>query len=193
MPPPLILASASPRRRELLLGAGFRFQVIRPDIEEIAAPGEDPTSLVKRLAQEKAAQVWEVHPAAAVLAADTIVVLEGRILGKPADGAQARAMLEALSGRTHKVYSGVAILAPSGATRSLCVQTEVRFRALALDEIERYVLSGEPLDKAGAYGIQEGAAGFVHSIDGSYTNVVGLPLAETLEAFRELGIVPGAA
>lgn len=187
--PPLILASASPRRRELLADAGLRFTVVAPDVEEEALPNEAPDGLVLRLAQAKAAAVAG-SPGAVLLAADTVVALERRILGKPRDPAEARTMLQALSGSAHQVWTGVAIRGP-GAVERFVVRTEVRFRPLTAAEIDWYVASGEPMDKAGAYGIQGKAASFVLSIDGSYTNVVGLPLAETLLALRGLGIAPG--
>jgi len=187
--PPLILASASPRRRELLESAGLRFSVVPSDAIESIREGEAPDELVRRLAREKAAVVAERAPDAVILAADTVVALGAALLEKPVDGEDARRMLRALSGKAHQVWTGVAI-ADGGRLQDFCVRTEVRFRDLSDEEIGAYVASGEPMDKAGAYGIQGRAAAFVVGIQGSYTNVVGLPLAETLVALRAFAIVP---
>ncbi|AKU91209.1 Maf family protein [Vulgatibacter incomptus] len=188
--PPFLLASASPRRRELLAGAGFSFVVAVPGIPEDIEPGEAPDAAALRLAGEKAEAVRVSRPDAVVLAADTVVVLDGRALGKPRDPDEARAMLLSLSGRTHEVVTGVSIRAPT-AVEELVARTQVRFRPLEREEIDRYVATGEPMDKAGAYGIQGGAASFVEAISGSYTNVVGLPLAEAVISLRSLGVLPG--
>lgn len=190
--PRLVLASASPRRRELLADAGFRFDVVPADVPEVHAPGETPERFVSRLARAKAEWVATLRPEAVVLAADTTVALGDRILGKPADEEEARSMLASLSGRTHRVWTGVAIVGPRG-SEELQIGTDVHFRPLAPDEVEAYVSTGEPMDKAGAYGIQARAAGFVLAIEGSYTNVVGLPLAETIVVLRRLGVIPRAA
>lgn len=181
--PVLILASASPRRQHLLQEAGIAHRVVVPSVDERLLPEEAPADAAARLAKEKAAEVAGRHPAASVLAADTIVVLEGEILGKPTSPTHARALLEALSGRAHEVITGVALVGPWG-EEVFAVTTEVEFRPLRREEIAAYVASCEPMDKAGAYGIQGKAAGFVRAIRGSYTNVVGLPLAECVEAIR---------
>lgn len=176
---PLILASASPRRRELLAQLGRPFSVVAPGVEEAPWPRERPASYALRNAAEKARAVAERYPHAMVLAADTIVVLGDRILEKPSDAAHAAAMLRALSGRAHDVITGVCLWQPEGGgfrERAVAVRTAVRFRALGEAEIDAYVASGEPMDKAGAYAIQGGAAGFVEAYDGPYDNVVGLPL-----------------
>jgi septum formation protein len=176
--PRLVLASASPRRRELLATLGRAFAVVVPEIDETPVPGEHPRAFAERLAQEKADAVPD---AGLVVAADTIVVQNETILGKPADAAHAREMLRSLSGRTHEVITGVCV---KGEGRSVVfsVGTDVVFRTLEEAEIEAYIATGEPMDKAGAYAIQGGAAHMVRAIRGSYTNVVGLPLCELHEA-----------
>lgn len=175
----LLLASASPRRRQLLADAGLAFSVVPADIDETLLPEEAPSDAVVRLARAKAAAVAARYPLARVLAADTAVVLDGAFLGKPETEAEAVAMLTRLSGRTHEVMTGYALCAPTGSV-SGCCRTRVHFRVLTAEEIGAYVASGEPMDKAGAYGIQAGAAHMVASIEGSYTNVVGLPMAEII-------------
>lgn len=182
----LLLASGSPRRRELLLSAGLSFEVEVPDVDETVAPGESPADAVCRLARDKALRVAARHPDAAVLAADTTVVLDGVQLEKPRDAADARRMLRALSGRSHEVLTGFAI-ARGDEVHVACCVTEVSFRPLREEEIEAYIATGDPMDKAGAYGIQSGAAHMVRAIRGSYTNVVGLPLAEVMEVLWSLG------
>lgn len=182
-PPKLILASGSPRRAELLRRAGLDFDIIVPDIDEAARPGEAPDEFVQRTAREKAESIPADN--AIVLAADTAVVDGNRILGKPADAADAAAMLRSLSGRTHEVMTGVCIR-HAGGTDCFHIETEVVFRDLSEQEITDYVESGEPMDKAGAYAIQGGAAKMVRRIDGSYSNVVGLPLCEVIEKLEAL-------
>lgn len=180
MQQPLILASASPRRRELLAGLGLAFDVQPSGLEEIPWPGEKPASYALRNASDKARAVKAtLDPAspALIISADTIVVLGETILEKPADAADAERMLRALSGRTHCVITGLIVL-DAGRERGLAVRTEVAFRDLGEAEIAAYVATGEPMDKAGAYAIQGGAAGFVQETRGSYTNVVGLPVDE---------------
>ncbi len=185
MEPTLVLASASPRRREFLERLGLRFEVIPADVDETPQPGEDPRAYVLRVAQSKAARVPTTRPGTLVLAADTTVVLEGEILGKPEDAADARRMLQKLSDRTHRVLSAVAL---DGTHRdAIVVETKVTFRALGSHEIDWYVRTGEPLDKAGAYGIQGLAGMFVRAIEGSASNVIGLPLAETIELLARAG------
>ncbi len=173
----LILASASPRRRELLATLGFDFRVVVPEIDETPRPDEKPRIFAERMAEEKACAV---DGEGIIVAADTIVVQNETILGKPADAAQAREMLAALSGNTHEVVTSVCV---KNAERTVVfsVGTEVGFRILTQTEIRRYVATGEPMDKAGAYAIQGGAAHMVRSINGSYTNVVGLPLCKLHE------------
>jgi len=174
----LVLASGSPRRRAFLEQLGLTFTVSPADLDERLLPGEAPAVYVERLAREKAQEVARRHPGALVLAADTTVVLEGRVLGKPADAADAQATLRALAGRTHQVLTGVALAGQTLRTR--VVETRVTFRQATDAELAWYVATGEPLDKAGAYALQ-GIGGFlVQSIEGSHSNVIGLPLVETL-------------
>jgi septum formation protein len=181
----LILASASPRRRELLAGLERAFEVISPQIDESAWAGEAPANFALRMAHEKALAVLRGQSASepvCIIAADTIVVLDGRILGKPVDTADAVATLHALSGKPHTVITGLCVMKRDGdgvTIKGDAVCTAVSFRALSEAEIHHYVASGEPMDKAGSYAIQGGAAGMVDHIDGSYSNVVGLPM-ETL-------------
>lgn len=186
----LILASASPRRRELLALMGVRFVVRPADIDESVLPGEPVTDFVCRLAAAKAAAVAATEQQAAVLAADTLVVCEGEVLGKPRDRADALAMLGRLSGRWHRVLSAVSLLA-DGQRHDALTDTEVCFRAFAPGEAEAYWASGEPADKAGAYGIQGLGGCFVTAIRGSYSGVVGLPMAETLALLRAASIPCG--
>jgi septum formation protein len=178
--PSIILASASPRRRELLAAAGLDFQVVAPEVDENPLPGELPRACAERLARAKNEAVTADG---IILAADTIVAQNQVILGKPADAAHAREMLRALSGAGHEVITAVCI---RNAVRAVVfsVSTRVVFRTLKDDEIEDYIAGGEPMDKAGAYAIQGGAAHMVRSIHGSYTNVVGLPLCEVLECLE---------
>jgi septum formation protein len=188
--PTLVLASASPRRRELLGGLGLAFTVRAVDLDETPRPGEAPREYVLRLAREKAAA--RAAAGELVLAADTVVVLDGAILGKPRDPDDARRMLRRIAGRTHTVYSGVALEEPGPpgqpARRVSAVETtEVRMAALADERIAWYVATGEPLDKAGSYAVQGLGALFVEAVDGNYTNVVGLPLPATARLFAELG------
>jgi septum formation protein len=189
----LVLASASPRRRELLARAGLAFEVVPADIDELARPGERPEALVERLAREKAAAVARrVGPAPSrlVLGSDTVVALDGDVLGKPRDAADAEALLARLVGRTHRVWTGVAVAASSAPTAlaSRVVGSLVRMRAASADEIRRYVATGEPLDKAGAYALQGEGRRFVLEVTGSETNVIGLPLDETLALLRDAGL-----
>ncbi len=185
----LHLASASPRRRELLLQIGVPHQRVAAPIDESVLPGETPAAYVERLARAKAAAGLAALGAAdaCVLGADTAVVLDGRILGKPADRADGLAMLAALSGREHEVLTAVAV---ADASRCLArvVRSRVHFRTLAEAEREAYWASGEPQDKAGGYAIQGLAAIFVDRLEGSYSAVVGLPLAETAELLAGFGI-----
>ena len=175
----IVLASASPRRRELLAQLGVAFDVHPPDIDETPLAGETPSVYVERLAREKARRVQaDVGPDRVVLAADTTVALDGVILGKPTGAADAARMLRLLSGRTHTVHTGVAI-ARRERVESIVVSTEVVFDLLADHDLAFYVATGEPLDKAGAYAIQGLGGVYVREVHGSVSNVVGLPLAET--------------
>jgi len=178
----LILASASPRRAELLRAAGFDFEIVATDIDERLGPDEPPASFVRRLAAEKsAAGLAQVRPVGVVvLGADTAVVVDGEVLGKPRDDHDAAAMLARLSGRRHEVLTGVS-LRTSTAEAGFVEATTVEFSHLSDAEIAWYVASGEGRDKAGAYAIQGLAARFIPRIEGSYSNVVGLPLAATAE------------
>lgn len=198
----IYLASRSPRRRELLKQIGVAFEVLLlredlrrgADIDEVLAPGEPPVDYVTRIARAKAEVGWRQivsrallpHP---VLAADTCVVLDDEILGKPDGAEHARRMLARLSGQRHQVLTAVAVAAQDHVETALSAST-VEFRELEDEEIRRYVASGEPLDKAGAYAIQGRAAVFVRAIAGSYSGVVGLPLFETAELLRRCDIAP---
>jgi septum formation protein len=191
-----VLASASPRRADLLRAAGFRFTVEAADVDETQSPGEAPDEYVRRLALAKALAVVERGESRPVLGADTTVVIDGETLGKPDDAADARRMLLRLSGRSHQVLTGVALVDPSRqnagtAPMSLTdvVATVVTIAALAPDELDWYTRSGEAMGKAGAYAIQGLASRFVTRIDGSYSNVVGLPIAEVRAMCRRLGIL----
>lgn len=201
-PPTLVLASGSPRRRELLGRLGVPFDVRPPDVDETPGPGEDPTDLVARLARAKAeaALAAAPEPDLVVLAADTVVVLDGAVLGKPRDDADAARMLGLLSARTHEVRTGVAVvrrttaadeaLAPAVVFAVEVVATEVTFVELLPADVAWYVATGEPADKAGAYGIQGRGAVLVSSIRGSHDNVVGLPLATTRRLLAEVEADP---
>lgn len=179
----LVLASRSPRRAELLKAAGYSFTVRAADIDETPLPGEDPRDYVLRVAEEKARAVSS-SDFETVLAADTTVVLGTTIMGKPADAAGAARMLRALSGQRHEVVTGICLKRGSRLVRDVA-STAVWFAPLTDNEIESYAASGEPMDKAGAYGIQGLASRFVDRIDGSYTNVVGLPVALVYRRLRE--------
>jgi septum formation protein len=185
----LILASASPRRADLLRQIGVTFTVQSADIDESRLASEAAEDYVTRLAREKAAAVAVAleDDGRPVLAADTCVVMDGELLGKPVDRADAMAMLSLLSGREHRVLTGVC-LQSGGAERVVLSDTRVRFLELAKAACEAYIDSGEPFDKAGAYGIQGPAAAFVAGINGSYTGVVGLPLAETWQLLTSAGV-----
>jgi septum formation protein len=184
----LILASASPRRREILAGAGFQFDVLPSTIDEAPLAGEAPEDYARRVARDKALDVAaKVHRESIVLGADTIVLSDGEILGKPRDPADAWRMLRMLSGVTHCVITGVCLVHPPAEVVALTHETTaVTFRRLNDAEIAQYVASGEPLDKAGAYGIQGLASKFVTRIEGCYFNVVGLPIARVYELLLTL-------
>ncbi len=186
----IVLASGSPRRKELLASIGLEFEVLPSDVDEIALEGESPQDQVRRLALEKAADVAAKRPGAWILGADTIVVIDGLILGKPRHVDEAHEMLARLSGRIHEVYTGYAIINSMfpDMKRIRSINSKVLIRSLSVGEIEDYVSTGEPLDKAGSYAIQGIGAGIVESVSGSYTNVVGLPLCEVAQDLRDLGI-----
>ncbi|MDE1155848.1 MAG: Maf family protein [Acidobacteriaceae bacterium] len=183
----LVLASQSPRRKELLAQAGFVFTVHAADLDESRHAGEAPEAYVQRLALEKAQAVLALYPEATVLGADTTVVLDGETLGKPQDAEEARAMLRSLAGRAHEVHTGLAVVRRTAVQpeRVHLETTRVIFDAITPEDLEAYVASGDPLDKAGAYGIQGFAARWIPRIEGDYFNVVGLPLAATVRMLRD--------
>lgn len=185
-PPPLVLASTSPRRREILATLGLQFTVQHVDVDEVCLAGETPEQMVLRLAAAKAdAAVADAQ--SLVLGADTVVVVDDRILGKPADEAEALSMLQRLSGRAHAVLTGVALHGPQG-TRTALAVTDVYFRDISQEEAHAYWQSGEPCDKAGAYAVQGLGGAFVERIEGSYSGVVGLPVFETLQLLSAAGL-----
>ena len=189
---PLILASSSPRRRELLGLLGLSPEVIPADIDESWTPGEAPIPHAERLARTKAGVIAARRPDVAVIAADTIVVIDGEILGKPADAADAAAMLRRLSGREHVVHTAIAV-AYRNDTASAVESTRVWFRPLSDDAIAAYVATGEPMDKAGAYGIQGYGAVIVERIDGDYFTVMGLGLGRLVGLLGAVGLRYGFA
>ncbi len=186
--PLLVLASASPRRLELLAQIGLAPDLIDPaEIDETPLPGETARLLALRLARAKAAAAAERSPHAFVLAADTVVAVGRRLLGKPDDAADAARMLALLSGRAHRVLTAVAVAAPGGKTAARLSETRVRFKRLTTAEVEAYLASGEWAGKAGGYGVQGRAGAFVIALNGAYTGVVGLPLYETRALLTGLG------
>jgi septum formation protein len=185
----LILASSSPRRAEILANAGLPFSVLSSAVDESPYPGESPSALVQRLANAKADLVTAraVGPAI-VLAADTVVVLDDKILGKPGSVEEARHMLQQLSGRTHSVLTGVALVRlPDGERRQFTESTLVHFRPITDEELSSYLATEEPYDKAGAYAIQGVAGRYIPRLEGCYFNVVGLPLSRVLTELQTLG------
>lgn len=184
----LILASVSPRRKTLLAAAGLEFEIYESGVEEIRRDGEAAREFALRMAAEKALNVSARIADAYVIAADTIVVCDGQILGKPSGAEQARAMLQLLSANTHTVITAFAIARAGAILENIAVASEVTFRALTPAEIEAYLVSGEPFDKAGAYGIQGAGAEFITRVDGPRDNVMGLPVREVLEALRRQGL-----
>jgi septum formation protein len=186
----LLLASASPRRAGLLTAAGFSFDVVPADVDEQLLPGEDPEAHVLRLARAKVWAVTSTEPDSVILGADTVVIVDGEILGKPADDRQAASMLRRLSGRSHQVLTGV-VVRRGEREESGVERTSVRFLPLSDQEIAWYISTGEARDKAGAYGAQGLASRFVERIDGSYTNVVGLPVPLVCRLLDSLGELPG--
>ena len=187
----LILASASPRRAEILRNAGFDFEVVPVHADESLRPGEAATDYVRRLAEEKARIVARqlakdaAGDSTFIIAADTVVVIDNEILGKPSSAANARDMLHRLSGKTHEVYTGLSVLR-GNASRTVVEMTRVTFVTLSKQEIEDYIATGEPFDKAGAYAIQGQGGNFISRIEGCYFNVMGLPLARLYAILREL-------
>jgi septum formation protein len=188
---PLILASASPRRKEILSQMGFDFQVIPAAINEVQFPKEKPVDYVCRMAQEKCESVAKKHSQSIILAADTIVILNDEILGKPAHKPEAIAMLQELSGKTHQVITAFAINAPF--LESIITQheiTDVTFRELTSEEIRAYAQSGSPMDKAGAYGIQDLPFALVEKINGCYFNVMGFPATKFYKCWQKISLSP---
>ena len=190
IPNRLILASGSPRRVALLGKLGVPFEMVVSNALETIDPGLGPEAQAVTLAERKARAVASQRKTGIVLGADTIVVLDGETLGKPEDEADAMRMLRRLSGRQHRVVTGIAVVdAGTGSLRTSAVSSSVRFRSLGDEEIDRYVATGEPRGKAGAYAIQELGSGLVSTLDGCFTNVVGLPLCETARLLTAVGIV----
>lgn len=189
----LVLASASPRRRALLAAAGIPIEVVPAEIDERPLPGERPEALVERLARDKALAVAKRRPDALILGSDTIVVLGDRVLGKPRDAAHAEELLGQLCGETHVVWTGVALVDSGGTRVASCqVESQVTLRRAEAGEIRDYVAGGEPMDKAGAYALQGEGGKFVERVAGSRTNVIGLPIEQTLALLREAnGPAPG--
>lgn len=190
----LVLASASPRRQELLRNAGIPFSIQATDIPEVPQAGESPRACAERLAREKALAVFRQRPCDFVLGADTIVIVDGQILGKPRDAADAASMLRILSGRTHQVTTGVCLIGPQAKAQQgfedvRSETTLVTMEALSEDDIRPYILTGEPMDKAGAYAIQGIASRWISRIEGDYFNVVGLPVSLVYRMLRERGVL----
>lgn len=186
----IILASGSPRRRELLKEICRDFVVITSEFDEMIFPGESPEALVKRLSMGKAEDVWNCTKGdRVVIGADTVVALDGEIMGKPSDAGDARRMLKKLSGNTHQVYTGVAVLWDGGRDSFVSI-SQVEFYPLSDGEIDSYIASEEPFGKAGAYAIQLGGKLFVRSITGDYSNIVGFPVAEAYRRMSRLGLLP---
>ncbi len=190
LPRRLILASRSPRRQVLLREAGFEFELAPPDVSEVALPGESPEAQAQRLALLKARAVARhAEPDACVLAADTLVVLDGCVLGKPRDEAEARQMLLRLAGRCHRVLTGFALLLPGTDLCEVGVEeSAVQMRRVSPEEARAYAAGGEPLDKAGAYAVQGEGGRFVEAISGSRSNVIGLPLEAVVPRLEKLAV-----
>lgn len=185
----IVLASASPRRKELLEKLGFEFTVEASNSDEAVRPGVEPHELAESLSREKASMVGRNHRNALVIAADTFILLDDMVLGKPASETEARDMLQRITGRQHSVITGFTILdTASNKAISESVETRVYMRKLTLKEIDAYVKTGEPLDKAGAYAIQGLGSVIVERIEGDYFNVIGLPLSALTESLKEFGI-----
>lgn len=187
---PFILASASPRREELLRSVGLKFTILPASVNEDYIDGETPRQHVRRLSQDKALALARKYPDAWVLGADTIVVIDDLILGKPKNKTQARQMLERLSGREHKVFTGFTLARMAAKiTKTKVVQSAVKFKPINNEEMEWYISCDEPYDKAGGYAVQGKGAYFIQAIRGSYTNVIGLPLCEVLEELKKLNAI----
>ena len=187
---PFILASASPRREELLRSVGLKFKILPASVNEDYMDGETPRQHVRRLSQDKARALAHKYPDAWVLGADTIVVIDDLILGKPKNKKQAQQMLERLSGREHKVFTGFTLArTTSKITKTTVVQSAVKFKPINAEEMEWYISCDEPYDKAGGYAVQGKGAYFIKAIRGSYTNVIGLPLCEVLEELKKLDAI----
>ena len=192
MPNTIYLASASPRRREILASLGFQPVLLPAEIDETALPGEAVADYVSRMARQKNAAARQLAAqrglalAQPLLSADTVVALDNAILGKPRDAAHARELLESLSGREHQVWTAVCV-SLGGQTLEAAQRSDVRFKELSVQEIAAYIASGEPLDKAGAYGIQGIGGVFVAHLSGSFSGVMGLPVFETVQLLRQLG------
>lgn len=184
----IVLASGSPRRCELLTEIGWKFRIEVSDIKETALAGELPRETALRLAKEKAASVYAKNPSSWVIGADTIVVLNDRVFGKPKDTEESISMITALSGRTHTVITGVALFAPCGRLNTAAEETKVTFRSLTSSEVAAYAACHEGLDKAGAYAIQGYGSLLTERIEGCYFNVVGLPLALLSKMFADMGV-----
>jgi septum formation protein len=184
---PIVLASSSPRRRELLKGLGLSFEVIPAEVDETKLKGESPEALVKRLSKIKAEAVAKKYPEALIIAADTTVALQDKILEKPKDLIENKEFVRLLSGNTHQVYTGHALIY-KGQLESVVRCSQVRFRTLSEGEIERYVSTGEGLDKAGGYAIQGYGAALIPHLEGCYFNVVGLSVATVVEMAKVLGV-----
>jgi len=188
--PPLVLASASPRRDEMLRLVGVRFAILHGNVDEAPRAGEAPEHYALRLSEAKARAVAAMRPGHWVLGADTIVTIDGELLGKPATRDEARCMIRKLSGREHTVITAFTLFNSEQAkVIRQAVASKVRFKEIPDDEVEWYVATDEPYDKAGGYAVQGKASFLVSEIHGSYTNVVGLPLCEVVEALKELGLV----
>ncbi len=184
----IVLASQSPRRRELMTLMGLNYEAVVSEVEETVPENAEPGALVERLALEKAQAVFEQHSDACVIGADTIVYIDGEILGKPLDDADAANILKRLQGRSHTVYTGVAVLAP-GRTDVRHDEARVTFAPMTDAEIAWYIVTGEPRDKAGAYGIQGPGGMFVERVEGNYFTVIGMPLPLLYRMLREAGVI----
>jgi septum formation protein len=186
-PPTLILASSSPRRSELLANAGIPFKVCPADVPEIHTPGEQPAEFALRLARDKAQAVAKLHPGSYVLGADTIVIVDNEILGKPKDAADAERMLRLFSGRDHEVTTAVCVITRTGQEVCAVETTRVHFSPISAEEIRAYVANGEPMDRAGAYAIQGIASKWIDRVEGDYFTVMGLPVARVWKMLRAAG------
>jgi septum formation protein len=187
---PFILASASPRREELLRSVGLKFKIVPADVDETYIDGESPRTHVRRLSNDKAMVIAAKYPKTLVLGADTIVVIDGLILGKPKSKREAREMLQRLSNRQHTVFTGFTIACTdAGMSKTKVVQSAVQFKKINPEEMDWYVNCDEPYDKAGGYAAQGKGAYFIKAIRGSYTNVIGLPLCEVLEELKHLDVI----